>query len=139
MGYSVLIVDDSASMRKIVRKVLKMSGFDVSECLEAGHGIEALQVLERHPIDVVLTDLNMPEMNGIEFMRALRKDERWQDLPVVLITTEARKEYIKEAIFLGARGYLRKPFKPEAVRVLLTDIMGEVNHEMAGNDDGCDF
>ncbi len=139
-GYRVLIVDDSASMRKIVRKVLLASGFQVAECFEAEHGIEALEVLEQHPVDLVLTDINMPEMNGVEFMRELRKNELWEDLPVVLITTETRKALLKEAISLGARGYLRKPFKPETIRSLLTDIMGEPDDvSMAADDEGCDF
>lgn len=140
MAYNVLIVDDSASMRKIIRKTLSLSGFQVGTCVEAANGKEALEMLPQHPVDLVLSDINMPEMNGVEFLWQLRQDARWKHLPVVMITTETSEAIVKEAIELGARGYLRKPFRPEQIRSCLSEIMGEPNaEELARNDEGCDF
>jgi len=140
MAYNILIVDDSASMRKIIRKTLSLSGFQVGACVEAANGKEALEILQQHPVDLVLSDINMPEMNGVEFLWQLRQDPRWKQLPVVMITTETSEEIVKEAIELGARGYLRKPFRPEQIRSCLTEIMGEPDAEdLARNDEGCDF
>ncbi|OIP90517.1 MAG: two-component system response regulator [Syntrophobacteraceae bacterium CG2_30_61_12] len=140
MAYNILIVDDSASMRKIIRKTLSLSGFQVGACVEAANGKEALEILQQHPVDLVLSDINMPEMNGVEFLWQLRQDPRWKQLPVVMITTETSEEIVKEAIELGARGYLRKPFRPEQIRSCLTEIMGGPDAEdLARNDEGCDF
>lgn len=140
MAYNVLIVDDSASMRKIIRKTLSLSGFQVGTCVEAANGKEALEILPQHPVDLVLSDINMPEMNGVEFLWQLRQDARWKHLPVVMITTETSEAIVKEAIELGARGYLRKPFRPEQIRSCLSEIMGEPNaEELARDDEGCDF
>ncbi|PIU32927.1 MAG: response regulator [Syntrophobacteraceae bacterium CG07_land_8_20_14_0_80_61_8] len=140
MAYNILIVDDSASMRKIIRKTLSLSGFQVGACVEAANGKEALEILQQHPVDLVLSDINMPEMNGVEFLWQLRQDPRWKQLPVVMITTETSEKIVKEAIELGARGYLRKPFRPEQIRSCLTEIMGEPDAEdLARNDEGCDF
>jgi len=140
MAYNILIVDDSASMRKIIRKTLSLSGFQVGACVEAANGKEALEILQQHPVDLVLSDINMPEMNGVEFLWQLRHDPRWKQLPVVMITTETSEKIVKEAIELGARGYLRKPFRPEQIRSCLTEIMGEPDAEdLARNDEGCDF
>jgi len=140
MAYNILIVDDSASMRKIIRKTLSLSGFQVGACVEAANGKEALEILQQHPVDLVLSDINMPEMNGVEFLWQLRQDPRWKQLPVVMITTETSEKIVKEAIELGARGYLRKPFRPEQIRSCLTEIMGGPDAEdLARNDEGCDF
>jgi two-component system chemotaxis response regulator CheY len=140
MAYNVLIVDDSRSMRKVVKKALIASGFQVGECLEAGNGREALDVLRNNWVDVILSDIHMPEMDGIEFMRNLRKEESWQDLPVIYITTESSEERLHEVMAMGAKGYLHKPFKPEAIRKLLSAVMGETDEAgMAADDDGCDF
>lgn len=140
MAYDVLIVDDSASMRKIIRKTLILSGFQVGTCVEAANGKEALEVLGQHAVDLVLSDVNMPEMNGVEFLWALHQDPHWRDLPVIMITTESSENVISEAMELGARGYLRKPFRPEQIRSRLTAIMGEPDaKDMAGDDEGCDF
>jgi two-component system chemotaxis response regulator CheY len=136
MAHNVLIVDDSASMRKIIRKTLTLSGFQVGTCVEAANGKEALRALEQQPVDLVLSDVNMPELDGV----ALRQDARWRDLPVVIISTETSEDVVNEALELGARGYLRKPFRPEQVRSCLAEIMGEPDGlELARNDEGCDF
>ena len=140
MSYNVLIVDDSKSMRKVIVKVLLVSGFNIGEYLEASNGQEALDMLENHWVDVVLSDIHMPVMDGIGLIRALRAKEAYKDLPVVFITTEANEDRLQEAMALGAKGYIRKPFRPEAIRALLAQVMGETDDtRMAISDEGCDF
>lgn len=125
MAYNILIVDDSQTMRKVIRKAVGLSGFDLGDCWEAGDGREALEMIGSHFVDLILTDLNMPGMNGLEMLRELRKDEIHGNLPVVLITTEGSQNRLEEAYALGIRGYIQKPFHPETIRDILTRIMEE--------------
>ncbi|MDL1970001.1 MAG: response regulator [Candidatus Desulfofervidaceae bacterium] len=140
MGFNVLIVDDSGAMRKIIKKTIQISGFDVDNFYEAGNGKEALEVLKNNWVDVVLTDINMPEMDGITFLKRLREDETLQGLPVIVISTEKRDQKVQDAISSGARGYVKKPFRPENIKNILTEVMGE---EYARKDnetiEECDF
>ena len=140
MPFNVLIVDDSKSMRKVIKKILHLSGLQIGESLEASNGREALEVLESHWVDLILSDIHMPVMDGFGLLRALKENEMWKDLPVVFVTTEANEERLKEVLVLGARGYVRKPFRPEDIRPLLARIMG-ADHEfrVASSDEGCDF
>ena len=139
MSYNVLLVDDSASLRKVVRKVLRLSGFKMNECFEASNGREALQLLSDNWVDLILSDIHMPIMDGFQLLEAIRKDETWHDLPVVFITTESNPERLKKAVALGARGYIRKPFKPEEIRSVLLRILGDSDDSVATEDEGCDF
>jgi len=125
MGFSVLIVDDSLSMRKLIKKVIELSGFDVEEFLEAANGREALQLLEDHWVDLVLCDIHMPEMDGLELLRQMRQEEVLGRIPVIMISTEGREEVLKEAQELGAKGYVKKPFSPEKIRETMDRVMGE--------------
>lgn len=139
MAYNVLIVDDSATMRALIRKILIMSGFPVGQYYEGANGREALGVLDREWVDVILTDLNMPEMDGKAFLENIRQHEEWKDLPVVLITTEARPEIIDQYTQLGYQGYIKKPFRPETIKQVLSDIMGESDATAIDDSEGCDF
>jgi two-component system chemotaxis response regulator CheY len=123
MAYNILIVDDSETMRKIIQKSVVLSGFDLGECWEAGNGREALDMLNSRMVDLILADLNMPVMNGLEMLKELQKDENRRGIPVVLITTEGSEKRLEEAYALGVRDYIQKPFHPEAVRDVLTRIM----------------
>jgi len=125
MAYQVLIVDDSPVMRSFIRRVLRLSGFEVGECLEAANGEEALRQLSAHPVDVILTDINMPVMNGEELMRRLCADGILKKTPAVVISTDATNERIVRMIELGAQGYMSKPFSPEALREELERVLGE--------------
>ncbi|MEJ5377167.1 MAG: response regulator [bacterium] len=140
MGLHALIVDDSSAMRAVLKKVIALSGADVSACLEAANGKEALEMLAKEWVDVILTDIHMPVMDGMEFLENLRSDELLSRVPVVLVTTEARRELIDRAAALGARAHVRKPFQPETIKKVLEAILGE---EFArGTDEsieGCDF
>ena len=140
MAYNILIVDDSRTMRQVIKKALSLSGLRVGECLEAGNGKEALEVLAHSWVDLILSDIHMPVMDGFGLLQALREEESWHDLPVVMITTEANEQRLQEAMSLGARGYIRKPFTPENIRSFLSRVMGEGDETTdLDNDEGCDF
>ncbi len=111
-----LIVDDSSVMRKIVERALRQAGLDPLVVHEAGSGTEGLDVLKEQTVDLILSDINMPSMDGIEFLRQLRAQKLAPGVPVVMITTESSEEHVKQAIQAGAQGYIRKPFTPEQVK-----------------------
>ena len=111
-----LIVDDSAVMRKIVERSLRQAGLDPLVVLEAGSGMEGLDVLRASRVDLILSDINMPTMNGLEFVRQIKAQHLAEGVPVVMITTESSEEHVRQAIQAGARGYIRKPFTPEQVK-----------------------
>lgn len=136
MPYNILIVDDSKSMRQILKKILMLSGFSVGECLEAGNGQEALNMLETNWVDLILSDIHMPVLDGFGLLRALQEHHDWSDLPVVLVSTESNEDRIQEAIALGAKGYIRKPFKPEEIKSHLNGIIGESDEDGATVGDG---
>jgi two-component system chemotaxis response regulator CheY len=115
-GLRTLIVDDSAVMRKIVQRALRQAGFTIGEVLEAGNGFEALDILRQQTVDLVLSDMNMPVMDGLEFMRQIASVEKARGVPVLMITTEGSESHVMEAISCGAAGYIRKPFTPDQVK-----------------------
>jgi len=111
-----LIVDDSSVMRKIVERALRQAGLDLGEVHEAGSGAEGIEVLRARSVDLILSDINMPSMDGLEFLRQIRAQNLAAGVPVVMITTESSEEHVRQAIQAGARGYIRKPFTPEQVK-----------------------
>jgi two-component system chemotaxis response regulator CheY len=111
-----LIIDDSSVMRKIVERSLRQAGIELAEVLEAGNGTEALAILEQRKPDLILSDINMPAMTGLEFVRHLQQMSNLKDVPVVMITTEASESHVVEALSYGAKGYIRKPFTPDQVK-----------------------
>lgn len=127
MSYRVLVVDDSPVMRRFIRRVMDMSGFECSECFEAGNGQEALRVLKEEWVDVILTDINMPEMNGEELVRRVEGSEELSSIPVLVISTDATDKRIGLLMELGAKGYVTKPFAPETLRDELDRVLGGVN------------
>jgi len=140
MSYNVLVVDDSRSMRKVIWKILRLVGFELGECLEASNGQEALDLLEGKWIDLILSDVNMPVMDGVGFIRSLREKNICSDTPVVFITTEANEDRLNQLMDLGASGYIRKPFRPEVIGTFLSRIMGETDgFKMGTSVEGCDF
>lgn len=139
MALRVLIVDDSMSMRAVIKKTLRAAGFVPDETYEAANGVEALEVLDQHEVDVVLSDLHMPEMNGLEFLAELQAQNRVPKC-FILVTTEGRKERLREALGLGARGYVTKPFQPEGLRKILNLLLGEPDgDELDDGPEGVDF
>ena len=127
MSLKVLIVDDSPVMRAFIRRVLALSGLQIGLLLEAGNGKQALDVLRQQSVDLVLTDINMPEMNGAELLRVLQADEVLRKTPVVVITTDARLDRVDQMMGLGAAGYITKPFTPEGLRAELERVLGVVH------------
>jgi two-component system chemotaxis response regulator CheY len=124
MAYNVLLVDDSPAMRSFLRRVLDLSGITVGTCLEAGNGQEALEVLRREWVDVVLTDLNMPTMDGEQFVRVVEQDESLRSIPVIVVSTDRTEGRIRQMMALGAKGYVAKPFPPETLREELEKVLG---------------
>ncbi len=112
----VLIVDDSSVMRKIVERSLRQAGIDLEQVLEAANGAEALNVLSESTVHLILCDINMPVMDGLEFVRQMQGLENGKGVPVVMITTEGSEAHVVEAIAAGARGYIRKPFTADQVK-----------------------
>lgn len=142
MAFNVLIVDDSSSMRAVVKKIIRVSGFNVGECWEAADGKEALKVLMNEWVDLVLTDINMPNMNGLELIAEMKRNESLRSIPVVMVTTEGSEIRMQESIKLGASGYIKKPFLPEEIKRTLSGIMGEAEDEKRYQDEdheGGDF
>ncbi len=111
-----LIVDDSSVMRKIVERSLRQAGINISQVFEAGNGAEALGALQDNKVDLILCDINMPVMDGLEFVKQLATVENAKGVPVVMITTEGSEAHVVQALSAGARGYIRKPFTPDQVK-----------------------
>ena len=134
MSFNILIVDDSNAMRSVIRKIISMSGFRVDGCFEAGNGREALSVLSSNWVDVILSDINMPEMNGLEFLETVRSHDLYHHIPVIMVSTEGSTERIQEAFENGARGFIKKPFLPEDIRKVLYQVVGcQEDGEYGGN------
>lgn len=111
-----LIVDDSSVMRKIVERALRQAGVELSELREAANGAEALAVLAQSGVDLILCDINMPIMDGLEFVKRLKEVKNASGVPVVMITTEGSESHVVQALSMGAKGYIRKPFTPDQVK-----------------------
>ncbi len=124
MSFNVLIVDDSFSMRSVIKKVLSMSGFRMDQCFDAGNGREGLAVLEREWVDIILSDINMPEMNGLEMLRKMKENPVYQNIPVIVISTEGSEDRVNEAFCNGAKGFIKKPFLPEDLKKVLHSVLG---------------
>ena len=118
-----LIVDDSSVMRKIIERSLRQAGVDLEQVLEASNGLEGLAVLRDNVVDLILSDINMPAMDGLEFVRNLRTVPNAAGVPVVMITTEGSEARVVEALSSGARGYIRKPFTPEQIKERVLPLM----------------
>jgi len=111
-----LIVDDSSVMRKIVERSLRQAGLECLVVHEAGSGTEGLVILQSKEIDLILSDINMPSMDGLQFLAEIQSRNLAPGVPVVMITTESSEEHVKQAIRSGARGYIRKPFTAEQIK-----------------------
>ena len=122
-----LIVDDSAVMRKIIERSLRQAGIPLERVVEAANGSQALDILGQQAIDLVLSDINMPIMDGLELVRQLHKLDNPCQAPVLMISTEGSESQVMEAIACGARGYVRKPFTPEQIRKQVLSVLGQPN------------
>ena len=117
----VLIVDDFATMRRILKNILKQIGF--KNLLEADDGTTALEVLERESVDLIISDWNMPKMTGLELLRAVRASDKYKRTPFLMVTAEAQKQNVIEAVQAGVSNYVVKPFTAEAISEKLEKIL----------------
>ena len=125
MAFRFLIVDDSPAMRTVVHRVLSMTGVPIAQCHEAANGREALDLLRTQFIDVILTDLNMPVMDGEEFVASLQAEETLCHIPVVIVSSAQTELRAQRLLALGARGFVKKPFLPETLREQLLQVLGD--------------
>jgi two-component system chemotaxis response regulator CheY len=127
MAFEVLIVDDSEAMRKLIVRVISLSGFETGRCFEASNGQEALDILRSNWVDIVLTDVNMPVMNGEELLECVAADEMLRSIPVLVVSTDATSHRVDRMMSLGAKGYVAKPFSPETLRHRMEQLLGASN------------
>ncbi len=124
MSKAVLIIDDSTTMRKIVNRSLRQAGLEFDTVLEAGDGQEAIDLLANEKPDIILSDINMPNMDGLEFLKTKAADASIKDIPVVMVTTEGGSEdMVEQSMSLGASGCVKKPFTPDQVNEVLGPLL----------------
>jgi two-component system chemotaxis response regulator CheY len=123
METHILIVDDFVAIRKILQRMLRQTGIVIAEIYEAGDGEEALELLKTKAVSLVLADINMPKMDGLQLLAALKNSPEWRHIPVVMITTEGGATQVAEAVKLGAAGYVRKPFAVDQIKEKLAGIL----------------
>lgn len=128
MPYNILVVDDSKVIRAVIKKTLGLAGVEIDNLYEAQNGKEALTILREQQVDLVFSDIHMPEMNGMEMIEQMAGDGALRDIPVIVVSSEGSKERVGELLDKGARAYIRKPFTPELVRDLVQETM-EASHE----------
>lgn len=121
MDIKVLVVDDSSTMRKIISRILKK--MDITAILQASDGIDALNLLSGNSIDLILLDWNMPRMNGLGLVKNLRENPKFNSTLIIMVTTEAERSSVVEAIKAGANNYLAKPFTPDALMVKIKETL----------------
>ena len=124
MSYSqvIITVDDSSTMRRIIKNTLQKLGF--TNVLEAENGVEALEVMAKNSIDMIITDWNMPEMDGLTYVKTVRAKPEYQETPILMITTEAAKEDILTALKSGVNNYVVKPFTPDTLQEKVFKLLG---------------
>ena len=122
----ILIVDDSAMMRALIKRVIGLTELPVDEVVEAADGAEALRILETREVNLLLTDVNMPGMTGVELLREIARQDKWPDLVRVIISTDGSASRRDEAAELDVRCYLEKPFSPEVLRNVLSQAAGSL-------------
>ncbi|MFU8819072.1 MAG: response regulator [Desulfurivibrio sp.] len=143
MAFNILVADDSATMRVVVKKTVEMAGVPVGLFFEAANGKEALEILENNWIDVILSDINMPVMGGMDLLREVGGNEDFKRIPLIFITTESSDARMEEARRMGVAGYVKKPFQPETIKKILYDVLEkayqhkvEAPSQPAAKDDG---
>ena len=122
MPLDVLIVDDSAAIRKILQRVLTQTNLPLGKVVEAADGREALDAIKQAKVDLILSDINMPNMDGLQLLGELKSNDQWKGIPVLMISTEGSQTKVMEAVQLGARGFVRKPFTPDQIKEKLASI-----------------
>ncbi|MCP4291411.1 MAG: response regulator [bacterium] len=124
MAFNVLLVDDSATVRAVISKALKLAGVDINELHQAGHGQEAMEVLESQWIDLIFCDISMPVMDGEEFVSAMNENGMIDTIPVVIVSSAGSEPRVARLKEKGVRDYIQKPFTPERIREVVDQVMG---------------
>lgn len=127
MGLSILVVDDSTTVRSIITKTLSMLELPIESVSGAANGIEALEVMKSRWIDLVFTDINMPGMSGLELLEAMRADDIMKGIPIIVVSTEGSEERIEHIRAMGVP-YVRKPFTPETIKQVIEEVLGAYEH-----------
>ncbi len=126
MTVKLLVVDDSSTMRRIIKNTLERLGH--TDILEAEHGLEAWDLLTQNDdVKVVITDWNMPEMNGLDLVKKIRAEQKYEDMPIIMVTTEGGKAEVITALKSGVNNYIVKPFTPQVLKEKLEDVLGGVS------------
>ena len=129
MAYNILIVDDSKIIRSVIKKTLTIAEVPVNGFYEAGNGQEGLQIMSDNWIDLVFADINMPVMTGIEMIEKMAADDQFTKIPVIVVSTEGSKTRIEELVQKGAKAYVRKPFTPEVLKSVVSEVMGDYDEK----------
>ena len=123
MGYNILLVDDSNVVKAVLMKILARSTLPINQVFDAANGVEALKTLNANPIDLVITDINMPLMDGFELVERMRLDMMLKNIPVIIISTEGSLTRISSLHDMGIKGYVRKPFNAEEILSVLDEAL----------------
>ncbi len=129
MGFKILVVDDSKVTRLMIGRTLELTKIPIDELHEAANGQEGLDALRAHTVDVVIADINMPVMNGMEMIERIKAESAMRAIPIVVISTEGSTTRIDELRALGIKAYVRKPFTPEGIRDSLKEVLGDWDEE----------
>jgi len=141
MGLSILIADDSTSMRKVLKKAVSMCGIANISFLEANNGLEALEIAKSEWVDLIFTDINMPEMDGLTFIEKMHQMGLLSQTPIIIITSETREEELNSLRKTRAYDVITKPFRAEDIKKHLISLFGEEIFNAGENEEseGCDF
>ena len=123
MGFTVLIVDDSSIIRTMVKRSISMADIEVTQCIEASNGVEALEILDKEWVDIVFVDLNMPVMGGTELVERMAADNLLVSIPVVIVSADQDSARIEDLRRRGIRAYIKKPFRPENFRDAVNELL----------------
>jgi two-component system, chemotaxis family, chemotaxis protein CheY len=134
MKYDILVVDDSKAALFMFKKIITLSGVPLGSLLTAENGLQAIELLKFKDVDLILTDINMPEMDGFQLIEYLKKSENFKHIPILVITTEGRDKYVDRAKALGAVNYIKKPCQPEQVKQIILSTLGVEEDETNIND-----
>lgn len=139
MSIDILIVDDSITIRAMIKKALQLSIPDLGQVYEAENGILALARLAEKEVGLIMTDLNMPRMDGLQLIEKIKRQPKLANIPIIVISTDGSTERLSELEQQGIRGYLRKPFRPEQLKQVLSEILEPTYDHQTNNTDGGDF
>ncbi|MCP4156626.1 MAG: response regulator [bacterium] len=124
MSYDILLVDDSNAALFMFKKIINLSGAPINRVLTAENGQLGIDVLKENHVDLIMSDINMPVMDGFQFVEYLKSSKEFSHIPIIMITTEGRDKYVLKAKQLGAADYVKKPFLPEQIKQIIRETLG---------------